>query len=146
MSQRLILLVEDQQDDVDLTLRAFSKSNVPHEIVTVRDGQQALDFLFSTGGYAGRDRTLVPSVVLLDLNIPKVNGLEVLRRMRADERTRLIPVVVLTSSSLDGDVSDCYCTGANSFVRKPVNFSEFVETADGLGRYWLELNRSARAA
>jgi two-component system, response regulator len=146
MKRGVILLVEDQQDDVDLTLRAFSRSAVSHEIVTVRDGQEALDFLFTTGRYAGRDRGLLPSVVLLDLKLPKVNGLEVLRRIRADERTRLIPVVVLTSSSEDRDILDCYGGGANSFICKPVNFSEFINTANELGRYWLEMNQPVRVA
>jgi two-component system response regulator len=144
MKRGIILLIEDQQDDVELTLRAFSKSEVAHEIVAVRDGEEALDFLFSTGAYANRDRSLVPSVVLLDLKIPKVNGLEILQRMRADERTRHIPVVVLTSSSEDRDISACYRSGANSFICKPVNFSEFIDTANYLGRYWLGLNQSVR--
>jgi len=142
----VILLVEDQQDDVDLTLRAFSRSKVSHEIVVVRDGQEALDYLFSTGTYAGRDPSLAPAVVLLDLKVPKVDGLEVLRRLRSDERTRLLPVVVLTSSSEDRDIASSYDRGANSFVCKPVDFSKFIETANDLGRYWLQLNQSARVA
>jgi two-component system response regulator len=142
----VILLVEDQQDDVDLTLRAFSRSDISHDIVVVRDGQEALDYLFSTGVYAGRDARLAPAVVLLDLKVPKVDGLEVLRRLRADERTRLLPVVVLTSSSEEKDIANSYDGGANSFVRKPVDFSTFIETANDLGRYWLQLNQPARVA
>lgn len=142
----IILLVEDQQDDVDLTLRAFSRSTVSHEIVVVRDGQEALDYLFCAGAYAGRDPGLAPAVVLLDLKVPKVDGLEVLHRLRSDERTRLLPVVVLTSSSEDRDIASSYDGGANSFIRKPVDFSKFIDTANDLGRYWLQLNQSARVA
>jgi two-component system response regulator len=136
----IILLLEDQDDDVELTLRAFSRSKVANEIVVMRDGEEALDYLFATGTHSGRDRNVMPSVVLLDLNLPKVNGLEVLRRMRADERTRLLPVVVLTSSKEERDVIASYDLGANSFVRKPVDFAQFVEAAHQLGLYWLVLN------
>jgi len=136
----LILLVEDQDDDVELTLRAFSQSNIANEIVVVRDGEEALDYLFTSGPYADRDPSLTPSVVLLDLKLPKVSGLDVLRRMRADARTRRLPVVVLTSSNEERDVIASYDLGANSFVRKPVDFAQFIEAADHLGVYWLVLN------
>jgi CheY-like chemotaxis protein len=136
----LILLVEDQDDDVELTLRAFSRSNIANEIVVVRDGEEALDYLFTSGPYADRDPSLTPSVVLLDLKLPKVSGLDVLRRMRADTRTRRLPVVVLTSSNEERDVIASYDLGANSFVRKPVDFAQFIEAAHHLGLYWLVLN------
>jgi two-component system, response regulator len=137
----IILLVEDNPDDVELTLRAFRKSKVLNEIVVVRDGVEALDYLFSTGASAGRDPNASPEVVLLDLKLPKVDGLEVLRRMRADERTRRIPVVVLTSSGEEKDILTSYDLGANSFVRKPVDFNRFLEAAQQLGLYWLVLNQ-----
>ena len=140
---RSILLVEDNADDADLTLRAFRKINVPNEIVVVRDGEAALDYLFGTGAYAGRDVRIMPEVVLLDLNLPRLGVLEVLRRMRADDRTRRLPVVVLTSSSEETDVLRSYDLGANSFVRKPVDFTEFMEAARHLGVYWLELNETS---
>lgn len=137
---RIILLVEDNPDDLELTLRAFEKSNLVHQIVVARDGREALDYLFAEGGFAGRDSLLAPSVVLLDLNLPKLNGLDVLRRMRADERTRRVPVVILTSSSEEQDIVQSYDLGANSFVRKPVNFAEFLDAASRLGVYWLDVN------
>jgi CheY-like chemotaxis protein len=138
--ERLILLVEDQDDDVELTLRAFSQSNIANEIVVVRDGEEALDYLFTSGPYADRDPSLAPSVVLLDLKLPKVSGLDVLRRIRADTRTRRLPVVVLTSSNEETDVKASYDLGANSFVRKPVDLAQFIEAAHHLGLYWLVLN------
>jgi len=140
MNRELILLVEDRPDDVELTLRAFARSNVANEIVVARDGEEAIDYLFAMGTHAGRDPNLMPSVVLLDLKLPKVDGLEVLRRMRNDERTRRLPVVVLTSSNEEQDVARSYDLGANSFVRKPVDFAEFIEAARQLGLYWLLLN------
>ena len=140
MREGLILLVEDQDDDVELTLRAFSRSNIANEIVVVRDGEEALDYLLTSGPYADRDPSLTPSVVLLDLKLPKVSGLDVLRRMRADTRTRRLPVVVLTSSNEERDVIASYDLGANSFVRKPVDFAQFIEAAHHLGLYWLVLN------
>ncbi|MBI4469345.1 MAG: response regulator [Acidobacteria bacterium] len=137
---RIILLVEDNPDDVELTLRAFEKSNLVNKIIVTRDGEEALDYLFARGPHSGRDPALMPEVVLLDLKLPKVDGLEVLRRMRADERTRRLPVVVLTSSSEEKDVLGSYDLGANSFVRKPVDFRQFMDAAKHLGLYWLVLN------
>lgn len=135
-----ILLVEDNPDDVDLTLRAFERSHVMNAIIVARDGEEALDYLFATGKYAERGPLAFPEVVLLDLKLPKVDGLEVLRRIRADARTRRLPVVVLTSSNEERDIVTSYDLGANSFVRKPVDFAEFVEAARQLGLYWLVLN------
>jgi two-component system response regulator len=140
-----ILLVEDTDDDVVLTLRAFARSSIANEIVVVRDGEEALDFLFCTGAHAGRDSSRMPMVVLLDLGLPKINGLEVLRRIRADQRTRLLPVVMLTSSREEQDVISSYDLGANGFVRKPVDFLEFVEAVNSLGLYWVLLNEPPRA-
>jgi len=137
----IILLVEDNADDVELTLRAFRKSKILNEIVVVSDGVEALDYLFGTGAHAGRDPKRVPEVVLLDLKLPKIGGLEVLRRLRAEEQTRRIPVVVLTSSNEERDVLSSYDLGANSFVRKPVDFAQFVEAAQQLGLYWLVMNQ-----
>jgi CheY-like chemotaxis protein len=139
-----ILLVEDSPDDVDLTLRAFARSNVANDVVVARDGEEALDYLFATGAHSGRDASLMPSVVLLDLKLPKVDGLGVLRRLRQDERTRRLPVVVLTSSNEEQDVITSYDLGANSFVRKPVDFAEFIDAARQLGLYWLVLNEPAK--
>ena len=138
--RRIFLLVEDNADDVDLAIRAFEKSKLVNEIIVVRDGEEALDFLFATGAYGGRDPNVFPEVVLLDLKLPKVSGLEVLRRMRADARTRRLPVVVLTSSNEERDVISSYDLGANSFVRKPVDFAQFIDAAQQLGLYWLVLN------
>ena len=140
MNSQLILLVEDRPDDVELTIRAFGKSNVANEIVVAWDGEEALDYLFATGSHSGRDPSLMPALVLLDLKLPKVDGLDVLRRMRHDERTRRLPVVVLTSSNEEIDVITSYDLGANSFVRKPVDFVQFIEAARQLGLYWLVLN------
>lgn len=140
MKERIILLVEDSPDDVDLTLRALKKSNVLNEVVVVRDGAEALDYLFATGTYSGRDSTVMPEVVLLDLKLPKVDGLEVLRQIRADERTKLLPVVILTSSNEQRDVVESYKLGANSYIRKPVDFDQFIESVRQLGLYWLVLN------
>ena len=140
MQNQLILLVEDNPDDEALTLRALKKSHVMNEVVIARDGVEALDYLFATGAYAGRDESVMPHLVLLDLKLPKVDGLEVLRRMRADERTRLLPVVVLTTSNEQRDIIDSYSFGANSYIRKPVDFLQFTEAVQQLGLYWLLLN------
>ena len=142
MSDRYILLVEDNPDDEELTLLSLRKNNnLAHDIVVVRDGVEAIDFLFGNGQYAGRDLSHAPTVILLDLKLPKLDGLGVLKRLRADERTRMLPVVVLTSSSQDADVIASYTLGANSYVRKPVEFGAFVEAVSSLGLYWVLLNR-----
>ena len=135
-----ILLVEDNPDDVELTLRAFRKSNIANEIVVARDGVEALDYLFSTGAHSGRPPTL-PQVVLLDLKLPRIDGLHVLERVRAHPRTRLLPIVILTSSVEEQDLLNTYSRGANSYIRKPVDFQEFVEAVRQLGLYWLLLNQ-----
>lgn len=140
MPQKYILLVEDNPDDEALTLRALSKNNLANGVVIARDGVEAVNFLFGTGGHAGRDATDLPEVVLLDLKLPKLDGFEVLRRIRADERTRTLPVVILTSSKEERDIVQSYRDGCNSYVRKPVNFDEFVDAARQLGLYWLLLN------
>ena len=137
-SQRMILLVEDNPDDEALTRRALAKNNIQNEVVVARDGVEALDCLFGTGGHAGQP--VSPEVILLDLKLPKVDGLEVLRRIRADERTRRLPVVILTSSREERDVISGYDLGANSYIRKPVDFGQFVEAVRQLGLYWLVLN------
>ncbi|MBI5462050.1 MAG: response regulator [Gammaproteobacteria bacterium] len=136
-----ILLVEDNPDDEALTLRAFKKNNIQNHVVVAHDGAEALDYLFGTGAHAGRNVAELPQVVLLDLKLPKVDGLEVLRRIRADERTRLMPVVILTSSKEDQDVISSYRLGANSYVRKPVSFDEFLDATRSLGLYWLLINQ-----
>jgi CheY-like chemotaxis protein len=140
--ERVILLVEDNPDDEALTLRALRKANVRNEVIVARDGVEALDYLFGTGKYAGRDVNDFPQVMLLDLKLPRLDGLEVLRRVRADERTKLLPVVILTSSTEDEDRVAGYELGANSYVRKPVDFSQFAEAVRQLGLYWLLLNQS----
>ncbi len=140
---KVILLIEDNESDEKLTVRALQKSNVANEVVVARDGEEALDYLFGTGRHAGRDMAAVPTLALLDLNLPKIGGLEVLRRIRADERTRHLPVVVLTSSKEDEDVICSYDRGANAYVRKPVDFTQFAEAAKTLGLFWLLLNESA---
>src|SRR5881397_1731684 len=145
MDEKVILLLEDNPDDEALTLRGFRKNNIGNEIVVARDGVEALDYLFGTGAHAGRDLGVMPQVVLLDLKLPKVDGLQVLRRIRADERTRRLPVVVFTSSSEEEDVIKSYDLGANSYVRKPVDFEQFLEATRQLGMYWLVLNEAAPA-
>ncbi len=139
---KTILLVDDNPDDVQLTLRALKKSNILNEVVVAADGVEALDYLFGTGKYAGRNTEELPQVVLLDLKMPRVDGLEVLQQMRADERTKLLPVVILTTSNEDRDRIESYKLGANSYVRKPVDFNQFVEAVNQLGLYWLVLNES----
>jgi len=140
MPHRKILLVEDNPDDVALTLRAFKKNNIANQVVVASDGQSALDWLFGAGEFAGRDTTELPAFVLLDLKLPKVDGLEVLRALRADPRTRLLRVVVLTTSREEQDVVESYSLGANSYIRKPVDFDEFLHVVGQLGLYWLILN------
>lgn len=140
MEQKHILLVEDNPDDVELTLLAFKKYKIKNEIVVIQDGAEALDYLFAEGTYAGRDLSNMPAVILLDLKLPKIAGLEVLRRIRADERTKFLPVVILTSSKEEQDLIDGYKFGANSYVRKPIDFAQFTEAARQLGLYWMILN------
>ncbi|MEA2699333.1 MAG: hypothetical protein QOI66_3604 [Myxococcales bacterium] len=142
---KVLLLVEDNPSDEKLTIRAFQKSGVTNEIVVVRDGAEALDFLFASGKYEGRDTRVLPAVMLLDLNLPRIDGLEVLRRVRADDRTRCLPVVILTSSQEHEDIARGYSLGANAYVRKPVDFVEFAEAAKTLGLFWLLLNEAPPA-
>jgi two-component system response regulator len=141
MSEKIILLVEDNPDDEELTMRSLRKAKIANEIIVARDGQEAVDFLFCEGKYAGRDKGKVPAVVLLDLKLPKLNGLDVLKRLRADPRTDIIPVVVLTSSSEDEDMLNSYEYGANSYVRKPVDFAAFAEAVTQLGIFWMLHNQ-----
>jgi CheY-like chemotaxis protein len=141
MNRKTILLVEDNANDEYLTLRALKKYNVANDVVVAHDGVEALDYLFATGAHAGRDTRELPLVVLLDLKLPKVDGLEVLRRVRSDERTRLLPVVILTSSNEERDVINGYKLGTNSYVQKPVDFTAFMDAVGQLGLYWLMLNQ-----
>jgi two-component system response regulator len=141
METKVILLVEDNPDDEILMLRALEKNHIANEVVVARDGVEALDYLFARGQYAGRDVTMTPQLVLLDLKLPKIGGLEVLKQLRTDERTKYMPVVVLTSSSEQEDVIRSYDLGANSFVQKPVDFNAFMEATRQLGTYWLILNK-----
>ncbi len=140
MTERVILLVEDNPDDVTLTLRAFKKTNILNPVVVVHDGKEALDYLYAAGPYAGRDTSIMPAVILLDLKLPKIDGLEVLERIRADERTQFLPVVILTSSKEEQDLINGYKLGANSYILKPVGFEEFCCAVQELGMYWLLLN------
>lgn len=140
MSNRIILLVEDNPDDVDLTLRAFQKSNLKNPIEVVNDGASALDYVFCRGTYAARDPQVIPAVILLDLKLPKVDGIEVLKEIRNNPKTRIIPVVILTSSTEEQDLANSYRNGANSYIRKPVDFNKFIESVQQLGLYWLLLN------
>jgi two-component system response regulator len=142
MDEKLILLVEDNPDDQALTLRALDKNGIRNRVVVMRDGAEALDYLFAQGSYAGRAPEDFPALVLLDLKLPKVDGLEVLKGMRSDERTRRVPVVILSSSNEQRDITAGYDMGANSYVRKPVDFGQFTDTIRQLGLYWLELNVS----
>jgi two-component system, response regulator len=142
MGEKTILLVEDNPRDEELTLRALKKNNILNPVVVAHDGVEALDYLFGRGAHVGRDATCTPEVVLLDLKLPKVDGLEVLRALRADPRTQLLPVVVLTSSKEEQDLVRSYSEGANSYVRKPVDFQQFAEAIRQLGLYWLVINES----
>lgn len=142
VAEKCILLVEDNPDDVALTLRSLKRSNIMNEVIVVRDGVEALDYLFGRGDYNGRDTAHLPAIVLLDLKLPKLNGMEVLEQIRGNERTALLPVVILTSSSEEEDILGSYTRGANSFVRKPVDFDQFTEAIRQLGLYWLLLNES----
>jgi CheY-like chemotaxis protein len=140
MAKDVILLVEDNPDDILLTKRAFKKSNILNELVIARDGVEALDYLFGTGAYKDRNMNIMPILILLDLNLPKIDGIEILRRLRADERTKLIPVVVLTSSKEQKDLIESYSLGANSYIRKPVDFDQFINAVRQLALYWVLLN------
>ncbi len=142
MNSKVILLVEDNPDDVELTLRALKKSNILNEVIVAQDGVEALDYLHGTGKYAGRDVNAKPQLVLLDLKMPRKDGFEVLRNLRSDERTRLLPTVILTTSSEDRDKVESYKLGANSYIRKPVDFQQFVNAVQQLGLYWLVLNEA----
>ena len=144
MNKHIIMIVEDNEDDLELALRAFKQNNVLNEIVVARDGVEALDYLFGTGLHAGRDLCVIPEVVLLDLKMPRIGGLEVLRRVRADSRTRYLPVVVLTSSDEEKDMIDSYHYGVNSYIRKPVDFNQFTEAVRQLSLYWMVLNQCPR--
>ena len=143
MEQSVILLVEDNPDDEALTLRALKKNNIRNEVIIARDGVEAVDYLFGTGAHAGRDLSVMPQVILLDLKLPKMDGFEVLERIRSSEATQYLPVVILTTSSEDQDRIRSYDLGANSFVRKPVEFDKFIEAVRQLGLYWLILNEMA---
>jgi two-component system response regulator len=142
MSNKVILLVEDNPDDELLTLRALKKTGFSSQVVVARDGVEALDYLFASGPYSGRDPAVMPQLILLDLKLPRVDGLEVLKRLRSDERTRRLPVVILTSSREQRDMLDGYGLGANSYVRKPVDFEQFVRAVEQLKLYWLVLNEA----
>jgi two-component system response regulator len=137
-----ILLVEDNPDDELLTLRAMKKNQITNEIIIARDGAEAIEYIFGTGAYAGRDISQIPQLILLDLNLPKIGGLEVLKKIRSDERTRMYPVVILTSSNEERDLIESYKLGANSYIRKPVDFTEFTKVVGQLGLYWLGLNQA----
>ena len=139
---KIILLVEDNPDDITMTRRALKKNNILNEVVVAQDGAEALDYLFATGKYSDRDTAVKPQVILLDMNLPKIGGLEVLKRLRADDRTKLIPVVVLTTSNEDRDRVESYRLGTNSYVRKPVDFDQFSLAVQQLGLYWLLLNEA----
>jgi two-component system response regulator len=143
MNNKVILLVEDNPRDEALTLRALRKSNIGNEIIVARDGVEALDYLFGTGTSAGRDTSEMPQLILLDLKLPKVDGLQVLRKLREDERTKRLPVVIFTSSNEEEDLINSYNLGANSYVRKPVEFEQFLDATRQLGLYWLVLNQTA---
>jgi len=140
MKEKIIFLVEDNPDDITLTLRALKKNSIFNEVVVAKDGVEALDYLFGTGIYAGRDTSVMPVVTLLDLKLPKIDGFEVLKRVRSSERTKLIPIVILTSSKEESDLINGYSLGANSYIRKPVDFEQFTEAIRELGLYWILIN------
>ena len=142
MKEKHILLVEDDPDDVKLTLKALEKSRITNKVEVAWDGVEALDYLFGRGKFEGRDLSIMPQLILLDLKMPKMDGIEVLRRMRSDERTKLLPVVVLTTSTEDRDRIESYKLGANSYIRKPVDFNQFADAVQQLGLYWLVLNEA----
>jgi two-component system response regulator len=142
-NERVIVLVEDNANDEELMLRAFRKSGISNRVVILRDGAEALDYFFVRGTHANRSLADITQVVLLDLKLPKINGIEVLRQLRADERTQLLPIVILTSSAEEQDLLRCYSLGANSYVRKPVDFTQFVDAVRQLGQYWLMINQAA---
>lgn len=141
-NKMVILLVEDNPDDEELTLLAFKESKILNEVIVARDGEEALDYLFGKGKHAGRDLSVMPQLILLDLKLPKVDGLEVLKRLREERRTKLLPVVILTSSKEESDLISSYSLGVNSYIRKPVDFSQFIEAVNQLGLYWLVLNEA----
>ena len=142
--KKIILLAEDNPDDVILTQRAFKKSNLLNEIVVVKDGQEALDYLFAKGKHKDRDKNVMPELILLDLKMPKLDGLQVLKQIRENPRTKQLPIVILTTSKEENDIVESYCLGANSFITKPVDFEQFVEAVKQLGLYWLVLNQSTK--
>jgi two-component system response regulator len=142
MKEKAILLVEDNPNDVKLTLHALKKNNIANQVIVAEDGVEALEYLFGEGAYADRDVTQLPSLVLLDLKLPRLDGLDVLKRLRADERTKLLPIVILTSSREEQDLIAGYSLGANSYVRKPIDFDQFTEAVRQLGLYWLVLNET----
>ena len=141
--KKSILLVEDNSDDEALALRAFKRNNVGNKVVVAHDGTEALDYLFASGAYAGRDISMQPELVVLDLKLPRIDGFEVLRQMRADVRTKLLPVVILSSSSEERDLARCYALGANSYIQKPIDFNEFLLAIQQVGLYWLAVNHCA---
>ncbi len=140
VQKNILLLVEDNPDDEELTLLAFEQSQIAHEVVVARDGVEALDYLFGTGIYADRDMSIMPALILLDLQLPRINGLEVLQRLRSDQRTKLLPIVILTTSNEQQDLINSYHLGCNSYLRKPVDYNQFVTAVQQLGMYWLLLN------
>lgn len=144
MDDKIILMVEDNEDDEVLTLRALKKNNLANHIEVVRDGAEAIDYIFCKGKYSDRDVNIKPQLILLDLNLPKMNGIDVLQHIRADDLSKHIPVVMLTTSDQEDDITKCYDSGANSFIRKPVDFKEFMEVVNQLGIYWMVINKSSK--